>query len=632
MPLRSRLSFPTRVAVMTAVLMCAAWAFSRVGFAGGTQSPSAAKVSATVAPRHALAMFGAPKYPAGFAHFDYADPKAVKGGSVRLAAIGTFDNLNPFILNGVAAAGAGLPFETLTVSSEDEPFSVYGLLAESMQVPKDRSWVAFTLRKEARWQDGAPVTTDDVIFSLNILRTKGHPFYRSYFARIDKAVKIGPRTVKFIFKPGSNRELPLIAGQLPILPKHYWQGRDFSKTTLEAPLGSGPYRVASVDPGRSVTYARVKNYWGAKLGVNVGQNNFGAMRYDYYRDATVALEAFKAGDYDFRQENISKNWATAYTGPAVAKGLIRRASIANEQPTGMQGYVFNIRRPLFKDRRVREALTYAFDFEWTNKNLFYGQYTRTESYFSNSELASSGLPKGRELAILERYRGKIPDAVFTRPFHAPRSDGTGFNRKNLRIAAKLLQQAGWSVKNGVLTNEKTNQPFRFEILISQPAWERITLPFIKNLKVLGIDARLRVVDSAQYIKRSESFDYDMIVDVFGESLSPGNEQRDFWGSQSADRRGGRNTIGIKNPVIDDLVNLVVSAKTRRQLLDRTHALDRVLLWEYYVIPHWHSQAFHVAYWNKFSRPKVSPKYGLCFSCWWVDPQKAAHLKALKKAL
>ncbi len=587
---------------------------------------------AQAAPQHGIAMHGDVKYGPDFKNFDYADPKAVKGGQVRLSAVGTYDNLNPYILKGKSAIGLGRVFETLTTGSLDEAFSRYGLLAETIEVPEDRSWVAFTLRPEARWQDGKPVTVEDVIFSLDILKTKGHPFYRSYFANLAKAEKTGPRRVKITFSGGKNRELPLIAGDLPILPKHYWQGRDFSKTTLEPPLGSGPYKIKSFEPGRSITYERVKDYWGENLAVNTGQNNFDQIRYDYYRDGTVALESFKAGNYDFREENISKNWATAYDTPAVKNGLIKKEEIRNERPTGMQAFVFNTRRALFKDHRVRQALGYAFDFEWTNKNLFYGQYTRTESFFSNSELASTGLPDKNELKILDPLRGKIPDAVFTKPYIPPRSDGSGNIRKNLRYALSLLRQAGWTVKNRMLVNAETGAPFEFEILLSQPIWERIALPFVRNLKRLGIVARVRTVDSAQYQKRTEQFDFDMIVDSFGQSLSPGNEQRDYWASAAAKSQGSRNTIGVSDPAIDKLVDLVVSASTREGLVTRTRALDRVLLWNHFVIPHWHIRSYRVASWDKFDRPAITAKYGLCFDCWWIDAAKEASLKARKKDL
>jgi microcin C transport system substrate-binding protein len=575
---------------------------------------------------HAIAMHGAPKYGPDFHHFNYADPNAPKGGEVRLASIGTYDNFNPYVLKGVAAAGLGEVFETLTVASSDEAFSRYGLLAKSMEVPEDRSWVAFTLNEKARWHDGKPVTPEDVIFSLNILKTKGHPYFRSYFSGVKAVEKTGPGRVLFTFNDVGNRELPLIAGELPILPKHYWKDREFAKTTLEPPLGSGPYKIATFEPGRSVTYERNPNYWGADLATRRGLGNFDTIRYDYYRDTTVVLEAFKAGDYDFRAENVSKFWATAYDTKAVKDGLIIKEEISNERPTGMQAFVFNTRRDVFKDSRVRQALGHAFDFRWTNKNLFYGQYVRTSSYFSNSELASRALPDAAELEILEPLRAGIPKEVFTKAYNPPDSPKPGDMRRNLRAGLALLKEAGWEVKKGMMVNGQTGAPLAFEILLSDPTWERIALPFVRNLKKLGVQAKVRTVDAAQYQKRTEEFDFDMIVDVFGQSLSPGNEQRDFWGSQAADIPGSRNTIGLKNKAIDELVDDIVLSPDRESLISRTRALDRILLWNHFVIPHWHIRVYRVAYWDKFSRPPITPKYDLCFSCWWVDKAKLSALE------
>jgi microcin C transport system substrate-binding protein len=413
-------------------------------------------------------------------------------------------------------------------------------------------------------------------------------------------------------------------GQLPVLSRAYWSTRDFEKTTLEPPLGSGAYRVESVDPGRSITYRRVKDYWGAKLPVNAGRDNFDALRYDYYRDSTVAIEALKGGEYDFRLENVAKNWATAYATPAVTRGLLKKEEIRNEIPTGMQGFAFNIRRPLFQDPRVRRALGYAFDFEWSNKNLFYGAYTRTRSYFSNSELASSGLPSAEELKILEPFRGKIPDEVFTKEYQPPTTDGSGNIRDGVREALRLLGEAGWAVKGQKLVNAR-GEPMQFEILLSEPTWERIALPFAKNLERLGITARVRVVDAAQYEKRQDDFDFDVIVALWPESLSPGNEQREFWGSQAAAEPRSRNLVGIKDPIVDRLIDLVIQAPDRPSLVARTRALDRVLLWGHYVVPHWHIRAFRVVYWDKFARPAVSPKNALGFDTWWVDATKEAAL-------
>ncbi len=591
---------------------------------------AAAVLALSPAPRlgaagsHGLSMHGDLKYPAGFKHFDYVNPAAPRGGTVRLAAIGTFDTLNPFILKGVAAAGIGGVFDTLTVGSADEPFSEYGLVAETIETPPDRSWVAFTLRPEARFHDGSPITAEDVIWTFEALRTRGHPFFRAYYAQVARAEKVGDRKVRFHFARGDNRELPLIVGQMPVLSKAYWTRKGFDRTTLEPPLGSGPYRVESLEPGRSITYRRVKDYWGARLPVNVGRNNFDVIRFDYYRDTTVALEAFKAGQYDFREENSAKSWATAYTGPAVSQGLIRRELIRHERPTGMQAYVFNERRPLFRDRRVRLALAYAFDFEWANRHLFHGAYTRTRSYFSNSELASRGLPSPEELRILEPFRGKVPGEVFTREYAPPETDGSGNIRDNARAAMELLREAGWQVKGQRLVNGR-GEPFEFEILGADPGFEKVHLAFAKNLERLGIVARVRTVDAAQYQNRLDGFDFDVTVAVWNQSLSPGNEQRDFWHSSTADVQGSRNLAGIKDPVVDRLVELVIAAPDRAALVARTRALDRVLLWGHHVIPHWHIQAFRVAYWDRFGRPATSPRYALGFDTWWIDPGKEAEL-------
>jgi microcin C transport system substrate-binding protein len=574
---------------------------------------------------HGLSIYGDLKYGPGFKHFEYVNPDAPKGGDVRLAAIGTFDSLNPYILKGVPASGLGQTFETLTVSSTDEPSSEYGLIAESIEVPADRTWVAFTLRPEARFHDGSPITAADVVWTFQTLKTKGHPAYRAYYAQVVKAEAIGPRKVKFTFGPGENRELPVITGQLPVLSKAYWSTRDFERTTLDAPLGSGPYRVESVDAGRSIAYRRVKDYWGAKLPVRVGQENFDTIRYDYYRDGTVALEAFKAGQYDFRLENSAKNWATAYNVPAVARGLLKKEEIPNQVPTGMQGYVFNTRRPIFQDRRVRQALGYAFDFEWSNKNLFYGAYVRTRSYFSNSELASRGLPGGEELKVLDLFRAQLVPEVFTTPYAPPKTDGVGDIRASLREALSLLKEAGWIVRGQRLVNARTGEPMQFEILLDDPQFERITLPFAKNLERLGVTARVRTVDTAQYQNRIDNFDFDMAVTVWPESLSPGNEQTDYWTSERAGVPGSRNLAGIRDPVVDKLVQLVIRAPDRASLIARTQALDRVLLWGFYVIPHYHIRSFRVAFWDKFDRPRTSPKYALGFDTWWVDAKKDAEL-------
>lgn len=578
-----------------------------------------------------IAMHGEPKYKKDFKHFDYANPNAPKGGEIRYGSIGGFDTFNGFIIKGRAAAGLSQIYDTLMVSSADEPFTQYGLLAENVETPADRSWVEFTLRADARWHDGKPVTADDVIFTFNTLREKGAPTFRFYYQNVDKVTKTGERKVKFAFKPGENRELPLILGQFAILPKHYWETREFDKTTLEPPLGGGAYKIDSFDPGRTISYRRVPDYWGKDLPVNVGRDNYDIVRYDYFRDQTIWLEAFKAAAYDIRIENSAQRWATAYDIPAARAGVLRKEALPHSRTQGMQGFGYNLRRPLFQDRRVREALGYAFDFEWTNKTLAYDQYTRARSYFNNSELEAKGLPTADELKLLEPLRGQIPDEVFTKEYHPPKTDGTGSIRENLRKAAELLKQAGWSVRAGKLVNDKSGEPFSFEILLSDPTYERITLPFVKNLERLGIEARVRSVDTAQYQRRTDDFDYDMTIDSWGQSESPGNEQRDMWGSDAADQKGSRNGSGIKSKAVDALIEAVIAAPDRKALVTRVNALDRVLQWSFLVIPQFYIAVDRLAYWDKFGRPEVTPKQGVQIDMWWVDKNKAATLDQRRAA-
>ena len=573
-------------------------------------------------PAHGIALHGEPKYPASFTHFDYANVDAPKGGELRLEALGTFDTLNPYTLKGVAAEGSTMVFETLMASSMDEAFSQYGWLAESVTVASDHSWVEYKIRPEAKFNDGTAVTPDDVIFSYETLRDKGHPFYRSYYKEVVKAEKIGTQNVRFTFRDTTNAELPLIMGQLPVMSKKFWAGKDFSETTLTPILGSGPYEVDNFTAGRTVSYKRVKNWWAKDLAINRGRYNFDSVRYDYYRDATVSLEAFLAGRYDFRLENSAKNWALEYNTPAIKQGLIKKEAIKNELPAGMQGFVFNTRRPLFQDRRVREALDYAFDYEWSNKTLAYGAYARTASYFENSELAGHGMPSAEELKILEPYRGKIPDEVFTKAYVPPTTDGSGDNRDNMRKAAELLKQAGWTLKDGRLVNAE-GKPFTFEIIDAQPLFERWTMPYIRNLERLGIKATFRMIDTSQLQNRLNDFDFDMTISVFGQSLSPGNEQFDYWSSAKADMKGSRNLIGVHDPVVDALLEKLVHANSREELVTLCHALDRVLLWNHYVIPHWHIGSYRVAYWDMFGKSDIAPKYGLnVVDGWWVDKAKA----------
>tara|TARA_R110002124_G_scaffold65102_1_gene178169 strand:+ start:18873 stop:20696 length:1824 start_codon:yes stop_codon:yes gene_type:complete len=583
-------------------------------------------------PVHGLAMHGDLKYGPDFKHFDYVNPDAPKGGTVRLGATGSFDSFNPFIIKGTAAGASGFVYDTLMDDAADEPFSQYGRLAETVTMPEDRSWVEFQLRKEARWHDGMPVTVDDVIFSFNILVKEGAPFYRFYYGNVAEVTQTGERSVKFTFKPGENRELPLIIGQLTVLPKHYWKDREFNKTTLEPPLGSGPYKITGFEAGRFVKLSRVQDYWGKGIPVMKGYNNFDEIIFDYYRDSNVALEAFLAGRYDYKSENSSKAWATAYETPAVKKGVLVKEQIHHDRPAGMQGFAFNTRRELFSDPQVRHALAYAFNFEWSNKALFYGQYERTRSYFQNSEMAATGLPGPDEMKLLEPFRADLPPEVFTQEYNPPRGDESGNIRSNLRTASKLLTEAGWVIKDGKRINAKTGKPFAFEMLLVSPLFERIALPFAKNLEKLGIAMTVRTIDTAQYRRRLDTFDFDMVVGGFGQSLSPGNEQREFWTTSAADQEGSRNIIGIKSKAVDAIVEKLIAAPSRKDLVIASRALDRVLQWGHYMIPNWHAPYDRIAYWDKFARPKVTPTRGNQFFAWWIDAAKAQSLSDRKKGL
>ena len=569
--------------------------------------------------QHALTLYGEPaKYPANFKHFDFVNPDAPKGGELRQSGFGGFDSLNPFINKGVAADDIGLIYDTLTRHSLDEPFTEYGLLAEKIEVAPDHSWVRFYLRPQARFHDGQAVTAADVVFTFDALMKDGAPQYKAYYADVAKATAEDAQRVRFDFKRSNNRELPLILGQLPVLPKHWWSNREFNKGNLEIPLGSGPYKVADVAAGRSIRYERVKDYWGNDLAVNRGFYNFDSILIDYYRDTTVALEALKAGQFDYWLEVSAKNWASAYDVPAVKDGRLHKEEITNHNPTGMQGFVFNIRRPLFQDPRVREALGLLFDFEWTNKQLFNGAYTRTHSYFENSELAASGLPGSDELKILEPLRAKLDPKVFNSVFEVPRSDASGIIREQQRRAYQLLQEAGWKIVDDKMV-DADGKPVSLEFLLAQTDFERVLLPYKRNLADLGIELVIRRVDVSQYINRLRSRDFDMIVGGFGQSNSPGNEQREYWHSSSADNPGSRNFIGLKDPAIDQIVEGLINADSRQNLIAHTRALDRVLLWGYYVIPNWHIKTWRVAYWNRFEHPKVTPLYDIGLHTWWMRP-------------
>ncbi|WP_415887932.1 extracellular solute-binding protein [Neptuniibacter sp. QD37_6] len=572
---------------------------------------------------HGIAIHGDLKYPANFKHFDYVNPDAPKGGKAIQSALGTFDSFNNFIVKGTPADGLGLLYDSLLGKAQDEPFSLYGLVAESLEVPADRSWIIFNIRPEAKFSDGHSITAEDVVFSLETLRSKGAPFYKAYYADIESVEALNPHRVKFNFRNNLNRELALIVGEIAILPKHFWQDRDFQKPSLDIPVASGSYTIDSFDAGRSITYKLSPDYWGKDLPVNIGRHNIKFLTYDYYRDNTVAMEAFKAGEYDFRQENSSKRWATSYTGSAVDSGKIIVKELGHENPTGMQAFVLNTRRPQFEDPRVRQALALAFDFEWTNRNIFYNAYTRTHSFFSNSEMAATSLPTEKEIEILEPIRDQIPTEVFTQIYRAPETSGNGRIYTELRQAKRLLQQAGWIFKQGKLVHKETGEPLKIEMLLYSPAFERVVAPFIRNLERLGIHSSIRLVDVSQYISRLRKYDFDVVVSGFGQSSSPGNEQRDYWHSSGADVEGSRNLIGIKNPAVDYLVDQLIQSPDREQLVLRTRALDRVLQWNHYVIPQYHINKYRVAYWDKFEMPSTRPKYNLGFDTWWIKPSEGA---------
>jgi microcin C transport system substrate-binding protein len=603
---------------------------------------------------HGLSLFGDVRYPAGFKNFAYVNPQAPKGGNVRMSAIGTFDNFNIVVsgVRGTIAGGVALVYDTLMESSLDEVSTEYGRLAESVSFPPDFSQATYRLRAEARWHDGRPVTPEDVIFSLESLK-KHHPQYAAYYRHVTKAEKSGERDIIFTFDGPGNRELPHIVGQLNVLPKHWWEGtdangnkRDIGATRLEAPLGSGPYRVKSFSAGRSVVFERVNDYWGRDLNVNVGRNNFDELRYEYFRDSSIALEAFKGDNIDWRTENSALNWATRYDFPARndKRVLLEQFEIRNVGV--MQAFVFNTRRAKFQDPRVRRAFNYAYDFEEMNKQIFFNQYRRIASYFEGTELASNssnsflagagpsesksdasqaGLPAGKELEILETVRDKVPPEVFTSVYTNPVGGTPEALRNNLREAFRLFKDAGYEVRSGRLTSVKTQEPMTVEFLLDQPGREREILFYKPPLERLGIGVTIRTVDDAQFQNRLRDWDYDVIVNLWAQSLSPGNEQREYWGSAAADQAGSQNYIGIKNPAVDALIERVIFAKDREELVAATRALDRVLLWNHYVVPQYFAGTVRTARWDRFGRPERLPVYGMSAfpSVWWWDAERAA---------
>ena len=583
--------------------------------------------------RHGLAKFGELKYPASFKQFEYVNPSAPKTGAASQVALGTFDNFNPVVsgVKGTLVQGIDFVFDTLLTSALDEVYSVYGLLAESVSFPEDLSSVTFRLRPEAKWQDGKPVTPDDVIFSFNAYK-KVSPQAAASYRHVVKAEKTAVNDVTFVLDGTASQELPIIIGQLTIMPKHWWEGSDkdgrkrsIEETTLEMPLGSGPYKIKEFSPAHAIIYERVKDYWGTNVNVNVGRNNFDELKFEYFRDATVAIEAFKGDLVDWRAENSAKNWSTAYDFPAVAEKRVILQEFPINNIGVMQAFAFNLRRNKFKDPRVRQAFNYAFDFEEMNKKIFFGQYKRTGSYFEGTELAASGLPTGRELELLETVRDKVPPELFTKPYANPVNGDPNAVRNNLREALRLFKEAGYEVRNQQIVNAATGEPFEVEFLANAPLFERIFLFYKPALERLGITVSVRTVDQPQYENRLRKWDFDVITFAWGESLLPGNEQRGYWGSQAADQSGSDNILGIKNPAVDEMITRVISAKTRDELVAATRALDRILLWNNYVVPQWGYGKLRTARWNRFSYRDPLPKYGMSGfpALWWWDAEKAA---------
>jgi microcin C transport system substrate-binding protein len=594
--------------------------------------------------RTTSSLIGESKYGDNFQHYDYVNPDAPKGGTINSVQLGTFDSFNPYIVQGSPAAGlapfgGGLLYDTLMEQATDEGSVSHPLIADAYKYPADYSSATYRLDPRAKWHDGLPITTDDVIWSFQVLKANS-PQYSRYFENVTDAVAVSDREVEFHFSQKGNRELPKILGDLVVLPKHWWEGtdasgkkRDVTKSTLEPPLGSAAYKIANFKPGSEIVWQRVPDYWGAKLPVKIGRENFDTQRFTYILDDNAAWLAFtKGGLDDVKPENSSRRWNTAYNFPAVQAGDVVKKEFKTTSPEPMQAFMLNMRRPLFQDRLVRAALTYPFDFESMNRTLFFGSNTRTSSYFQGTELASSGLPQGKELEILEQYRDKLPPEVFTQEFKLPVYDTPQAERKYLKTAVDLFAKAGWVIKGGRMVNAKTGEPFKFEILGWNDTDQVISSPYIANLRKIGVEATLRLIDQTQYINRVNNFDYDVIIGQLGQSDSPGNEQRDFWSSKAADTPGSRNYSGIKNPVVDALVDRIIFATDRDDLVAVTHALDRVLLWNYYVVPQYHRAVVWLAYWNKFGMPEKQPTYmGVDQNSWWIDPDKEKALAAKYKS-
>lgn len=578
---------------------------------------------------HGYAQFGTLKYPARFTHFDWANPNAPKGGTLRIMAAGTFDTLNPYTFKGTSPAATGnfLQYgvselnEPLMVGtgqydpSGDEPTSSYGLIARSVEYADDRSWVVFNLRPEARFNDGHPITAADVAFSYRTLLEQGHPQYRTSLQEVQRVDQLGPHRVRFVFKRSGNPLLILRLGEMPVLPRHYWQGRDFQATTFDPPVTSGPYRITQVMPGRRLVFERVKGWWGRNLAVNKGKYNFDRVEVEFYRDSNVAFEAFKAGEFDIYIEHQAKNWANGYDFPAVAQGAVVKREITHRIPTQTQGLFINTRRARFSDIRVRQALGLLFDFEWTNRALFSGAYKRAASYYPNSEFAATGMPTGAQWLLLAPWRDRLPAQLLTEPFQVPHTEGNGLGRDNLRAAIELLSDAGWAYRDGQL-RDRAGQPLRLELLLVNPTLERILEPYVENLRRVGIEANLRTVDRAQYKQRLDQFDFDMILMTLGQTLSPGLEQWQYFHSSQVGIKGSKNYAGIANPVVDRLLEQLLAAGTREEQVAAARALDRVLLWQHYMVPNWYLDYHRLAYRNRFDF-RATPPYALALNTWWL---------------
>lgn len=591
-------------------------------------------------PVFGLSMYGQPKLKPSDVQDGIVNPHAPKGGTLRIGAVGSFDSFNPFVVKGVPAIGLNslgngryfYVIEPLMARAGDEVYAAYCLLCETTEVAPDNTWQEFTLRPEARFGDGSPVTADDVVFSFDILMAKGNPQYKFYWSDVSRAEKRGPRKVRFWFKNPDNAELPMVMGELPVLSKAFWSQRDFESSTLDAPVSTGPYLISDFESGRYITLRRDPNYWGRDLPLLQGAYNFDDIRIEYYRDDDVSFEAFKAYAFDLRIENLSTRWATAYDQALIDAGLMKKESFTDGQPDSTQVFVMNLRRAKFADLRVRQALALAFDFDWSNKALAYGLFAPMNSYFAGSELAAVGLPQGEELRILEKYKERLPPEIFTAPFSPPRTDGSGSNRANLLKARDLLIAAGWEVKDGSLRNAKTGEKFEIEFLLYQQALEKWISPYLRNLRRLGIEAKIRPADLTQYVNRLNDYDFDMIFGGPGQSMSPGNEQRELWGTAAADRPGGQNVGGIKNPVIDAIIENLIKAETRESLVAHTRALDRVLLWNWYAVPELTHGSIWWAYWTKFGHPAHTALQGPHLATWWYDKAKAAGIEVSRKTI